>query len=326
MKRFFSVFYFILIMAGLSAQEGNPILTHYYATRENENQSWAISQDENKVMLFANRKGLQSFDGGEWSHLRIPIVPFALKMNPYNSRIYYGCEDDYGYLEKSHTGTYVYNSLLTDSAYSGPVTDILFTDSHIWFYSEKTLRRYNSFTHKLELSLNSDTGHHFTGMVITAGNTFINVSGKGLNRLESDTLFPIVTGYLSAGINILFCLPYDQKMVLVGMSDGRLLLFDGIKYYDYQAGDEGYIKTNILSDGIMLGDSLYAFSTFDGGAVVMEKISGRVKFTINNQNGLPDDEVFAIGHDISGGLWLSHQFGLTRADLDLPVSDFSIYP
>ena len=60
--------------------------------------------------------------------------------------------------------------------------------------------------------------------------------------------------------------------------------------------------------------------------LLLDKISGKVRFTINNQNGLPDDEIFAIGSDKSGGLWLSHQYGLTRADLNLPVGNFSIYP
>ncbi len=41
---------------------------------------------------------------------------------------------------------------------------------------------------------------------------------------------------------------------------------------------------------------------------------------------LPDDEIFALGIDNNHGLWLSHQYGLTRADLSLPVENFSIYP
>ncbi len=41
---------------------------------------------------------------------------------------------------------------------------------------------------------------------------------------------------------------------------------------------------------------------------------------------MPDDEVFAIGSDNCGGLWLSHQYGLTRADLNLPVENFTIFP
>ncbi|HEX2976197.1 MAG TPA: SpoIIE family protein phosphatase [Bacteroidales bacterium] len=41
---------------------------------------------------------------------------------------------------------------------------------------------------------------------------------------------------------------------------------------------------------------------------------------------MPDDEIFAIGSDASGGLWMSHPFGLTRADLNLPARNFGIYP
>ena len=162
-------------------------------------------------------------------------------------------------------------------------------------------------------------------MFVTPKNTFINVTNKGLYRLESDSLFPLANGYLTQKTDILFSLPYDQNMVLIALSDGKLSLFDGIKYYDYQIQDDGYIKENILSEGICIGDSLYAFSTLGGGAIVLDKLSGKIRFTINNENGLPDDEIFAIGYDKSGGLWLSHQFGLTRADLNLPVGNFSIY-
>jgi len=112
----------------------------------------------------------------------------------------------------------------------------------------------------------------------------------------------------------------------VGFGNSTLSLFDGIKYYSYQINDEGYLKDNILSEGIALGDTAYAFSTLEGGAIVIEKSSRRLLFTINNQNELPDDEIFAIGSDNTGGLWLSHQYGLTRADLNLPVGNYTIFP
>jgi serine phosphatase RsbU (regulator of sigma subunit) len=64
----------------------------------------------------------------------------------------------------------------------------------------------------------------------------------------------------------------------------------------------------------------------EGGAVVVERYSGKVMYTINYQNGLPDDEIFAMGLDSDNGLWLSHAYGLSRADLYLPIRNFSIYP
>jgi serine phosphatase RsbU (regulator of sigma subunit) len=326
MKKTVSFAFLLFIINALLAQEGAPLLTHFKESREIENQSWSICQDINHVMLFANRKGILSFDGQDWLSIRIPTIPFSMKVCPSGGKVFVGGDNNFGFLEKSQNGSYNFVSLCSDSAGIGIITRIVFDNSMVWFSGEKSVNRYNMETGKLDLSLKSKKNDPFTGQFVTPKNTFINVLNKGLYRLESDTLFPIVTGYLTEKTDILFSLPYNDNLVLVGQSDGKLLLFDGIKYYDYLIKDDGYIKDNMLSDGISLGDSLYAFSTLDGGALVIEKNSGKIRFTINNQNELPDDEIFAIGLDNSGGLWLSHQYGLTRADMNLPVGNFSIYP
>ena len=43
-------------------------------------------------------------------------------------------------------------------------------------------------------------------------------------------------------------------------------------------------------------------------------------------SGLPDDEIFAIGKDNNSGVWLAHQYGLSRIALKFPVNLFSNYP
>jgi serine phosphatase RsbU (regulator of sigma subunit) len=310
----------------LPAQQGAPLLTHFNESRDIENQNWAICQDVYNVMLFANRKGISSFDGQDWNPVRIPVIPFSMKSDPANGRIFIGAENSYGYLEKDPSGVYKYIAISGEDSEIGVITRIIFNDTVVWFYGEQSISRHNLKDNKLDLRLKSTENSTYTGMFVTHKNTFINKLGSGLFRLESDTLFPIVTGYLTEYKDILFSLPFDEKMVLLGLGDGRLQLFDGIKYYDYQVKDDGYLRDNILSEGITIGDSLYAFSTLDGGALVIDKASRAVRYTINNQNKLPDDEIFAIGLDRSGGLWLSHQYGLTRAELNLPVGNFAIYP
>jgi serine phosphatase RsbU (regulator of sigma subunit)/ligand-binding sensor domain-containing protein len=326
MKRSIFLLMISLPVSVIFAQQGSPLLTHFVESRNIEDQSWAICQDQDNVMLFAYRKGILAFDGQDWMNVRIPLIPYAMRKNRSDGKIYIGGENNYGYITKNVSGSYDYISLSHDSAGVGIITKIIFSDSLAWFYSEQTVDRFNLKTNTLELRLKSKPDLPFTGMIVTPENTFVNVMNKGLHRLESDTLFPIVTGYLTEQDEILFTLPYDQTRVLVGISNGNLSLFDGIKYYNYQVKDDGYLKSNILSEGIMLGDTAYAFSTLDGGALIVEKLSGKVLFTINNQNELPDDEVFAIGSDNTGGLWLSHQYGLTRADLHLPVGNYSIFP
>jgi serine phosphatase RsbU (regulator of sigma subunit) len=326
MKKIISLIALMLLVYSLKAQQGAPLLTNFRESNEIENQNWAICQDDKNVMLFSNRRGILTFDGQGWNFIPIPTIPYSLIYNPKEGKVYVGGENNYGYLARDDKGIYRYFSISGDSASVGLISRIIFTDSTIYFYGEQSISRHNIKSGKLELRLRQKENEPFTGMFITPKNTFINVSSEGLYRLESDTLFPIVTGYLTKDMEILFSLPYSNSMVLLGKSNGDLSLFDGIKYYDYQIKDDGYLRQNILSEGLSISDSLYAFSTLDGGALVIEKKSGNLKYAINYINGLPDDEVFALGVDNNHGLWLSHQYGLTRADLKLPVSNFSIYP
>jgi len=322
-----SLIILLLLLLGsqlIHSQQGFPLLTHFTESREGENQSWAIAQDNDNIMLFANRRGILIFDGQEWLQAPVPVVPYAMKR--YGDTIYIGGEDNFGVLRKELNGRYKYTSLSGDTLPTGAITRIVPKDSLVWFCSDEAVIRFNIRQNAPDLILRSDPDNPFTGLFVTPSNTFINVFRKGLHRLDSDTLFPIVTGYLTTDVEILFSLPYNDKMVLTGWSNGNLSLFDGIKYYDYPVKDEGYISSNILSEGIAIGDSVYAFSTLDGGVVVVDKKSGNIRYTINNQAGLPDDEIFAIGSDNSGGLWMSHQYGLTRADMSFPVYDFSTYP
>lgn len=326
MNRFLLFVLYFFYAAAATAQQGTPILTDFSQSRNIENQNWALCQDDNQIMLFANRKGILTFDGEEWVNIRMPVVPYSLRKNPSDRRIYLGGDNHFGYITKNESETYRYHSLSDNTSGTGVITRILFGYPSVWFYSEQTVIRYNTDTDTIALRLDSKPGHPFTGMLVMTDNIFVNVLGKGLHRIDNDTLFPIVTGYLTENTSILFSLPYNDELVLVGLGNGTLSLFDGMKYYDYPLKDDGYLKENILSEGICLADTAYAFSTLEGGAVIVRKKSGEVLFTINNQNGLPDDEIFAIGDDNSGGLWLSHQYGLSRADLSLPVRSFCIYP
>ncbi len=326
MKKFYSIAVLLLLVHLLKAQNGAPLLSNFKESNEIENQNWAICQDDNNVMLFANRRGILSFDGRSWSFISVPVIPYSLNYNPAEKKVYVGGDNSYGYIARDNKGIYKYFSESGDSARIGMITKIIFTDSSVYYYGEQSISRHSLKTGKLELRLFQKENEPFTGMFISPKNTFINVFSKGLFRLESDTLFPIVTGYLFKDEEILFGLPYDKNLVLLGRSKGNLSLFDGIKLYDYQIKDQGYLQRNILSEGITFSDSLYAFSTLDGGAEVINKKSGKLRYTINYSNGLPDDEVFALGCDNNNGLWFSHQFGLTRADMRLPVENFSTYP
>lgn len=332
MRKILLFFLLLLLSLPVLAQEAAPVLTHFREDHDIENQNWAICQDKNKVMLFANRKGILAFYGTEhtpdnpaWISIRIQVTPYSMEMNPYDKRIYIGGENDYGFIEKDHKGIYRYESLNADSAELGIITGITFNDSIACFAGAQSVSCYNFRTGKLASRHIAGNSNPFTGIIMKGGSLFVNISKLGLHRAEADSLYPTPSGYLTVSSEILFTLPHNEKSVVVGLSNSKISLFDGNRFSAFNLNDDGYIENNMLSGGICIGDSLYAFATVGGGAVVADRAMRRVKFVINNQKGLPDDEILAMGQDASGGLWLSHPFGITRADLRLPVGNYGIY-
>jgi hypothetical protein len=239
MKRFLSFVALLSVLVPVLGQQGSPILLNFGKSRDIENQSWSICQDNYNVMLFANRKGILMFDGEEYQNIRVPVIPYAMQKDPSTGKIYIGGDNTFGFLEKIENGEYRYFPFPSDSIPSGIITRIFFDGKSAWFYGEQSIIRYDLETGQRSLRLDSKPGNLFSGMMITPKNTFVNVSGKGLFRIEADTLFPIVTGYLTEKSDILFALPYNANFSLVGLSDGSVSLFDGIKYYPYQLKEIG---------------------------------------------------------------------------------------
>jgi hypothetical protein len=319
---------FIIVInpAELFSQNGTPFITHFKECKDFETQNWAISQDNQNVMLFANRKGILYFDGQSWDIINIPHIPFAINKNPINNKVYVGANNSYGYLERNSKGEIIYKSLSSDSENIGIISKIIFADSTIFFYGENTISRHSINQPEKYKRWHSKEFRPFTGMFTTHKNTFFNVHGEGLYRLESDTLFPIVTGFYTENSEILFSLPYNNSRVLVGTDNSELYTFDGIKYYNYDINDEGYLLESILADGQIISDTLYAFGTLYGGVEVVNKKTGKIVYTVNYQNGLPDDEIYSLGLDNNNGLWISHEFGVSRVDFNLPLRNFTTYP
>lgn len=325
MKKALPVLILLLLMPPAFAQKGAPLLSHFPEIGA-EDQNWSICQDDNNIMYFANRRGILAFDGNKIRNVRVPVIPFSMEYIAGTDRIYIGSDNNYGYLEKNDLGQYSFVMLSGDTASVGTISGISWHDSDVWFFGEQSVSRHNIATDRLELRIKPGAGESFTGLVSTAAGTFVNIAGKGLHRIDGSKLLPVKSGYLLAKVDLLFSLPYNRKLVLLGLSNGRLSLFDGSELFDYNLNDNGYIQTNSLSGGLAVGDSLYVFSTLGGGAVIVDKRTRGIKTIINTANDLPDDELYSMGYDRSGGLWLSHQGGLTRANLNLPVENFTVFP
>lgn len=318
--------FILLATTPVVAQEGIPYIARYDSGDEYTLRHWSICQGDGNEMLFANRMGLTVFDGQEWINYKLNIIPVVIKRDPVSGVIYAGSINDYGIIKNSPQGEPLFESLCSDTLPADVIDGIRFTEEAIIFTGEESISMHSRNDLSSYKRWYAPDGKTITGFMEAGGDYFINVSGQGLHRIDADTLFPIVTGYLTANCKILFSIDHGDGMVLTGRSDNSLHLFDGIRYYPWETKSSEYLQNNSLADGFAVTEDIYAFTTLYGGVLLVNRHNGSIIHTLNYANGLTDDEIFASGTDNNKGLWLSHGMGVCRIDLALPLRDYSIYP
>jgi len=83
------------------AQDGSAYITNFNLSESiYSNQNWAIVQDNDEVMVFANRRGILTYDGAYWQEITLPDIIFSLAADTQRNRIYAGCRNGFGYLSK----------------------------------------------------------------------------------------------------------------------------------------------------------------------------------------------------------------------------------
>lgn len=307
-------------------QDGIPYITYYDSRTGFESQNWSVCQDTGSSMYFANNQGVTVFNGLEWRSVKLPYVPLEIATSNATGDIYVLSDRNYGLLRRTNNGIISYEPLTYEGELDRSLKDIHFTDTSVVFYGTSHISFHSLEDQTLQRRITAGEKGPFTGMVILNGRIFINIRGSGLHELTGDSLTAVPAGKLTGENEILFLLPYDENRVLLGLDDATLMLFNGRNLQDYPISEGSYLKDYGLSDGIALNDSLYVLSTYYGGAMILERKGGRVRTILNYQNGLTDDEVYAIGKDHSGGIWLTYRYGICRVDPLMPVREYTTYP
>ena len=307
-------------------QEGNVFLQNYIPDLEEaDSRNWAISQGGNGVMYFANNRGILAYDGVRWRLIATPGTPYALAADTVKGTVYVGCKGDFGYLEIDETGKEVYQSISDDREKFGEITKIAIAQGNVFFYSSNKLYRYGIEQGDVENSWVPGEGEAFAGLVVHDGSISVNTVQGGLCQLGKEALKPLSNGKQFAGSVIVASIDLGGGKTLVCTSQDRIFSFDGMSLSPFHLEAVGYLKESHIVGGVQVSEGVIALGTLTGGCVLIDAKTGNTMNIINYQTGLPDDEVFAIGHDRNGGLWIAHEYGITRADFELPVTSLSAY-
>jgi serine phosphatase RsbU (regulator of sigma subunit) len=325
-KRFRPIFLSFFVLAQVYSQDpGMPFIRNYpaYEYRASQ-QNWAIAQDSRGIMYFGNNNGLLEYDGISWRLTKLPGVR-ALAIDK-TGRIYTGLENDFGYLEPTRDGSYVYHSLKEKLAESDRDLTTVF---RVFIIGDLTIFQTND---KLFLYQNENikilrTSYSYHLSFVVRDRFYVREPGKGLFRLYGDSLRFIDGSERFATERIYVMLPYGSDEILIATrTQGILILSPGdgdvFKKPDNFREVNKFLDSNPVYCGTILSNGNYVLGTMTDGMIVFDS-AGRIYNHYNKGNGMQDNTILWLFSDKNRQLWAAMDNGISLLQDNLPFRYYS---
>ena len=302
---------------------GMPVLRNY-TPREyggSDPAVWCVLQDRRGVLFFGVANMVLEYDGVTWRKIPVPSAVVRSLALDDQGKIWVGAYGDFGYLGPDVNGTLQYTSLLAkvpqEHRSFNDVWQVLITPQGNFFRSYERLFRWDG--QHLQVWTPST---RFEALSEVRGRIYTSQTGVGLEEIVGDELRPLPGGDAYKNSRKLFLHPYDDGRILVSARNETLTLYDGEKVTPFPTAADDYLKKNLLYSSTLLSDGGFCINTLQGGAVVLEH-DGRLRRIIDKDAGLQNGAVFGAYPDREGALWLGSGKGITRVEVNSPISIFS---
>lgn len=324
MRKFLVIFSVFLNHLGFAQQSGLPYFNEVSVPADiADSRINSIVQANDGTMIFGSSSGILSYDGLVWNLTPSPSTPTCLWINDLNGSIYIGMENGVAQLLESDTSFYEIRKLDIPELDGYPISDLFRSGESMVIRSINRLLLYSFQDEKIthEISLNGET-------VEGAFNANGNLKAFDVNGTVFDIGLGTVTSTnqsIAKNVRQRFRIDLGKTIVF---SDFEHKLYrsdaEKISLLDGEIGKFG--QSNLISGLAQLNDSLMAISTLAGGFVIANINSSKIIHRANYGTGFPDNEVFCIGADKQGGIWVSYESQLIRVNLNEPVTSYSGYP
>jgi len=320
------ILFFGIILANLVARAElnafQPFLNNYSLPVAYQSQDVnGIACFPDQTLLFAMQKGLLKYDGDTWDFLTIPEQPTVIYTDSGSGIVFVGCEKAFGMVTISPKGHMQFVKLTDTATQTSAVLAIASTANDVFFLEESAISCYDKEAQRITKTWKSDRTH-YQSLFSLDDDIFVSIEGKGLFQLQDN------------GIKLVKKGNFGNLLVLHKTASHYLLLDEGgtcykfskthVAPYAFKAQD--YIRANHPSCAISIDSAHFAVGTKNAGLVIIGTETGTIKHTVNYQTALPDDEIRCLHLDMNNGIWIGHSSGISRADLQVPIADFSNYP
>lgn len=316
-----SLFLIVFVVPLRSQILGIPNIRNYPKSEYNAGtQNWAIAQDQDGFMYFANNDGLLRFDGFHWDLIPVPLSLVRSVHIDSDNRIYVALLYDFGEVVRDQSGHFHYRSFLPlvpeEERDFNDVWCIQEWNGEVVFQSYEKMFFVDREKNKVNLVLPEHKFHFSFSVNGQLWYQDVNVglfewTGSQGRRLEWAD--PIVDQ------DILTILPLDGKALLIGTLQGGLFYYDGkkLKKWDTPVGE--FVDKFKLFCGTTLGDSRLALGTIRNGLVIAN-LDGKILQVINRSNELQNNTVLSVFADRDHNLWLGLDNGISYLESNSPLT------
>jgi signal transduction histidine kinase/DNA-binding response OmpR family regulator len=309
-----------------AVEAGMPLLENYSDKDFNSGsqQFWTILQDRRGVMYFGSSGGtILEFDGATWRKIFTGGSTTRSLITDDKGTIWLGGGENFGYLAPDAAGSLHFVSMFDKiPPEQRDFTDVwqeLVTPQGIFFRTYERLFRWDGTQmHSWPVAANS----RFEALAAIRGHIYTAEGGIGLQEIVGDELRTVPGGDAYRDSVKLFLHPFDENHILVSARNQLLTLYDGQTATPFPTQADDYFKEHRIYTSTVLRDGSICVTTLSGGAVILEH-DGRLRQILNESAGLPSSTTLSAYQDRDGALWLGLQSGVSRIDVESPVSIFS---
>jgi serine phosphatase RsbU (regulator of sigma subunit)/ligand-binding sensor domain-containing protein len=285
----------------------------------------SITQDKNGTMLFLDKRGVIQFDGSDEKLIPIDGNPKKFKQDSETGFFYLICNSSYGVIKPSLDGSYQYHVISNSNNTSDHFFDIVYYMDNVLFVGENKIISVDKSNHQKSEVLFEDAKRMINLVFVFNDKLYINFYKSGFYNIDNKKVKEAFKDPILDENQIVFVIP-DTKNLIFGLSNNTMIKFNGSKIKEFKTGSDEYIKESVITGASDHISDQFVIITLNGGVVIVDKKSGETLKTINYRTGLPDDEIYSAYTDLEGGLWLSHEYGVSRIGFDLPVKNYGHYP
>ncbi len=310
------------IIGNLESQERPPIEIYSPKNYEAENQNWAISQTEDKLIYVANSKGLLEFNGAKWTLYPSPNGSILRSVNVINNLIYTGSYREFGYWQKNEFGTLYYTSLSqnlkVEFLEDEEIWTIISIDDYLLFQSLKRIYIYN----KLDASytvINSDTTIY--KMLKIDNSIYFQKNKDGIYKIENGIPKLISNDPILKEVKLVNIFKQGGHLLIETENEGFYVFVNEVLQKWSVSINKDIAKYSVYRS-IKLQDDSFVLGTRSNGILhVIPK--GNMDYEVKSIEGLSNNTVLSIFEDLENNIWVGLQSGINCINIKSPFSTYN---